>query len=361
MNTSELQRTRKEPTAIDVKYEAQRIAFSPLFFQAFVALRDLGILEFIYKQRNGVEISEVCKPLALSEYGVRVLLEAASVADVVEYLTPNKVKITKLGFFLLKDRMTHVNINFVNDVCYTGAKNLTESIKTGKPEGLKVFGNWKTVYAGLSQLPENVKKSWFEFDHYYSDGAFQTALEIVFQHPHKYLFDVGGNTGKWAFACCEYNPDVKVKILDLPGQLNLAIKNVNEKKLSDRIDFHEIDILDGAQKIPKGADAIWMSQFLDCFSENEIRLILKNARQASDNNTILYILEPFFDNQKYRASEHCLTGTSLYFTIIANGNSKMYSIHRMNELVKECGFEVMETFPLIGDSFHTILKCRKVT
>lgn len=360
MKTSELQRARREPAAIDVKYEAQKIAFSPIFFQAFVALRDLGILEFIYRQRSGAEIGRMCQTLGISEYGARVLLEAASISDVVEYITPSKVRITKLGFFLLKDRMTNININFVNDVCYAGAKNLTESIRTGKPEGLKVFGNWKTVYAGLSQLPERVKKSWFDFDHYYSDGAFQTALEIVFQHPHKYLFDVGGNTGRWAFACCEYSAGVKVKILDLPGQLSVAKKNAEEKKLLGRIDFHEIDILDAAQKIPKGADAIWMSQFLDCFSEDEIRLILQKAREASGSNTILYILEPFFDNQKYRASEHCLTGTSLYFTIIANGNSKMYSIHRMNDLVRECGFAVTETFPLIGDSYHTIMKCRKM-
>src|SRR5690606_11198017 len=108
-----------------------------------------------------------------------------------------------------------------------------------------------------------------------------------------------------------------------------------------------------------GADAIWMSQFLDCFSKTEILQILKNAHQAAGDGTWLYIMEPFFDNQRYDAAKYSLVATSLYFTIMANGNSKMYSVDIMKELVNEAGFEVAEIFPLIGDSYHTILKCRK--
>ncbi len=36
---------------------------------------------------------------------------------------------------------------------------LEDSIKKEKPEGLKVFGNWPTIYHGLSELPDQVKKN----------------------------------------------------------------------------------------------------------------------------------------------------------------------------------------------------------
>jgi hypothetical protein len=117
--------------------------------------------------------------------------------------------------------------------------------------------------------------------------------------------------------------------------------------------------LDSFQKIPQGADTVWMSQFLDCFSNKEIVQILKNVYQASDENTNVYIMEPFIDNQDFPAAEYCLTGTSVYFTTIANGNSKMYSIKVMRNLIEEAGLEVVQEFPLIGNSFHTILKCKK--
>ena len=35
---------------------------------------------------------------------------------------------------------------------------------------------------------------------------------------------------------------------------------------------------------PKGYDAIWMSQFLDCFSEEEIVSILKRCYDALDDD-----------------------------------------------------------------------------
>lgn len=346
-------------SAIDAKFEAQKLAFAPIYFQCVVALRDLGILEYISRNRKGVNIKDICSELDLTDYGVRVLLEAAKISDIVDYIDEDNVKLSKIGYFILKDELTRVNINFVNDVCYDGAKSLTDSIRNGKPEGLKVFGEWNTVYEGLAHLPEKVKTSWFEFDHYYSDDAFPYALKIVNQTPPKYIFDIGGNTGKWAFAYCDYDPEIRVKILDLPGQLNVAKQNAEERGLLDRIDFHQIDLLDKFQKIPQGADTVWMSQFLDCFSKEEIVQILKNVHQASDENTNIYIMEPFFDNQEFPAAQYCLTGTSVYFTTIANGNSKMYSIKVMYDLVREAGLEVVEEFPLIGDSYHTILKCKK--
>jgi hypothetical protein len=153
--------------------------------------------------------------------------------------------------------------------------------------------------------------------------------------------------------------DVKIKILDLPVQLKVARANATERGLLGRIDFHAINLLDETQQIPQGADVIWMSQFLDCFSKEQILQILKNACQAASENTTLYILEPFFDNQNYPAAHYSLVATSLYFTIMANGNSKMYRIEVMKDLVNQAGFEVVETYPLIGDSYHTILECRR--
>ncbi len=350
---------KKELSALDAKFEAQKIAFGPLYFQAVMAMTELGILELIGKHRNGITITELCEKSGVSEYGVEILLEAAETIDVVRRNENGLYNITKIGFYLLKDEMTRVNLNYMKYVCYNGANFMKESVVEGKPLGLKTLGNWPTLYEGLSQFPDKVKEAWFDFDHYYSDDAFPYALEIVFREKPARIFDVGGNTGKWAIACCNHDPDVNVTILDLPGQLNVARENAEKNGYSERIDFYQINLLDPSQKIPEGADAIWMSQFLDCFSKAEILQILKNAYQAAGPGTWLYIMEPFFDNQRYEAAKYSLVATSLYFTIMANGNSKMYSVEVMEDLVREAGFSVEEVFPLIGDSYHTILKCRK--
>jgi hypothetical protein len=102
-----------------------------------------------------------------------------------------------------------------------------------------------------------------------------------------------------------------------------------------------------------------MSQLLDCFSEEQIVSILKRCNNALENDGYVYILELFWDRQKYEASSYCINATSLYFTCLANGNSRMYHSEDMLKLIKESGFEVAEDHDSIGIS-HTLLKCRKI-
>ena len=191
---------------IDAKFEAQKIAFAPIAFQAALALRDNGILKAVSDSgENGCSIPEAARVSGISEYGAGVLLEMGLGMGLVKLLPGEgelRFTLGKVGFFILEDEMTRVNMDFTNDVCYQGAFALGESVLKGSPEGLKVFGDWATVYEGLSRLPERVKESWFAFDHFYSDIAFPEALPIVYGKKPARLFDIGGNTAKWAMASC---------------------------------------------------------------------------------------------------------------------------------------------------------------
>src|SRR5436190_24111498 len=100
-------------------------------------------------------------------------------------------------------------------------------------------------------MPKNIADSWFSFDHYYSDNAFPEVLPMVFQQAPKTLLDIGGNTGKWTMQCFKYNADVKITIMDLPGQLNMAQKNIDELGYGDRFIPYACNILDESQPFPK--------------------------------------------------------------------------------------------------------------
>ena len=262
---------------------------------------------------------------------------------------------------MLNDSATRVNIDFNHDVNYEGFFHLEESLIEGKPIGLKHFGTWPTLYEGLSEFPENVKDSWLSFDHFYSDSSFPQALEIVFKEHHtKSLYDVGGNTGKWALQCVNYSDDVEVTILDLPQQIKMMKSNIQGKHGAERIEGYCIDLLDESMPFPKkkgGIDAIWMSQFLDCFSQQEIISILTRAKNAMDENTRLYIMETLWDRQRYETAALCLTLTSLYFTAIANGNSKMYNTEDMEYCINKAGLTVEEIRDGLGQG-HSIIICK---
>ena len=345
--------------ALNALYEAQKIAFSPFVFQTVYTMLELDILDAIYNAENPLTIKEIAEKTKVSEYGVTVLIEMAAASEIVEVNEKNQVSLTKVGYFVARDEMTRVNLMFTQDVCYNGLFKLKESIVNGKPEGLKSLGDWKTIYEGLASLPENVKKSWFEFDHFYSDNSFDQALEIIFKDSPTRIFDIGGNTGKWAMASTKHNSDVKVDIFDLPGQLKAAKANIDKiDSIKSRVSYNEIDLLDPSSEIPAGADVYWMSQFLDCFSEAEIEAILVKIKKNATKDSTIYIMETFIDDQVYPAATYSLVATSLYFTALANGNSKMYSSSVMKYIIDKAGFKCVNEYDLHENSFHTIMEVK---
>lgn len=346
-------------SALEAKENAQWISFGPVIFQAARILRNSGILDYIASSgQEGVTIEMIAEKVKLSVYGVRVLLESGLGMGLV-LVNDKRYTLAKTGYFILNDPLTIANMDFIQDVNYKGLFDLDKSIETGKPVGLKQFGNWKTIYEALSQLPGDVQKSWFTFDHYYSDDAFPLVLPLVYDGKARNILDIGGNTGKWAIASATFSPDVHITIMDLPGQLNMARKRIEELNLHERVSFLSVNILDENAKIPPGFDAIWMSQFLDCFSEAEIVSILKRCYEALDEDGQVIIMEPFWDRQKFEISAFCLQQISLYFTALANGNSQMYSAETFLKCVALAGFEVAEQIDHIGVS-QTLLKCRKI-
>ncbi|MCL2804566.1 MAG: class I SAM-dependent methyltransferase [Treponema sp.] len=352
--------------AVDARHEAQKIAFAPLTFQAVRALLDLGLLQIISESNeNGISLSEAAAKAGVSIYGAGVLLEVALGMNIVKLLPAeeglpaqdSRFTLGKIGFFLLDDEMTKANFNFTNDVCYKGAFELTRSIEKGKPLGLEVFGyEGKTIYEVLSALPENVKESWFAFDHFYSDRSFEEALPFVFTNKPKKIIDIGGNTAKFAICCCKYDSYVNVTIADLPGQTAVAEKNAANAGFSDRINVFPCNMLNNETSLPSGADVFWMSQFLDCFSLEEITCILKKVRAAAGKDSNIFVLEPLWDKQRFEAASFSLQAVSLYFTCMANGNSKMYRFDELNDAIERAGFKLAEARHNHGSKDYSLLR-----
>lgn len=352
---------KEQLSAKEAQRMAEFIAFGPVVFQTARIMLKWGILDMLRDSENGMTIGEVADKAGISVYASKCLLEAAlCIGIVLVDSDTDRFKISKTGWFLINDPATRVNLDFNHDVNYRGWYYLDEALKEGKPAGLKTLGDWPTIYEGLSSLPEQVQDSWFGFDHFYSDHSFDEALEIVFGSRPKTLLDVGGNTGRWALRCVDYDKDVRVTILDLPQQIGLMQANVAGKEGAERIDGLGVNLLDESCGMPAGRrfDAIWMSQFLDCFSEEQIVSILRRAAKVMDGESRLYIMETLWDRQRFEAAALCLTLTSLYFTAMANGNSKMYHSEDMERLVKEAGLEIEKIHDGLGQG-HSILVCRK--
>lgn len=350
------QYTQEQLSAREAQHLAHEIAFAPVVFQVSRLMVKFGILEALFAHPEGLTQEEIAQQTQLSPYAVQVLLEASlSIGTVI--VQQERFLLSKAGWFLLKDDAVRVNMEFIHQVCYQGLFYMEQALKEGKPEGLKVFGNWPTIYEGLSSLPQEAQEKWFAFDHYYSDNSFTEALEIVFANPVGKLLDVGGNTGRWALQCVGYNPEVEVTIMDLPQQLALMQKATEGNKGAERIKQYPANLLDEQVVFPKGFDVIWMSQFLDCFSPEQVTHILRRAAQAMDRHTRLYILESYWDRQRHETGAYCLTQISLYFSVMANGNSKMYYSQDMIRCAERAGLTIEKIYDDLGKG-HSIFVCQ---
>jgi hypothetical protein len=344
-------------SALEAKSLAQWIAFAPFVFQATVVMRDRGLLAGIEAAGEaGIDAARLAGQTGLTLYGTRVLLDFGVDIGLVQE-TGGSYKLDKTGYFVLNDDMTRVNMDFTRDVCYRALDALGESIQDGKPRGLAALGDWENLYDGLTSLPGTASESWLRFDHFYSDRVFDAFLPVVFATPVKEILDIGGNTGRWAQRCLAHDPQVRVTIMDLPQQLAVARENIARAGYCKRFNEYPIDVLREDRPYYKGADVIWMCQFLDCFSAQEILKILQQTAAVMDSDTVLYIIELFWDRQKFDAARFSLNATSLYFTCIANGKSRMYHSAEMLALVQEAGLVVERETDDIGEG-HTVFRCR---
>jgi hypothetical protein len=349
----------KDPlTAMEAVTAAQWLAFAPLAFQATAVMRDRGVLAALAKAgaTQGRSIDEVAAEVGMSVYAARVLLEAALGLHIV-WRREGQYFLGKLGRFLLDDEMTRVNFEFTQHVCYQAAAFMDESLAEGRPAGLKTLGPWPTLYEGLSVMPEPARRSWHAFDHFYSDGAFPAVCDRLAAQPPQRLLDVGCNTGKWAQLCLSRFHDVEIGLVDLPPQLARAKDLLEEAGLAERARFHPADLLEADTVLPKGYDMVWMSQFLDCFADEQIVGILDKVRECLAPGGRVWILELFWDRQRFEAAALSLQQTSLYFACVANGNSQMYDSTVFLALVKRAGLEITAVTDGVG-GYHTLVECR---
>lgn len=350
----------KDPlTAMQALTAAQWLAFAPLAFQATAVMRDRGVLAALAQggAKQGRSIEEVAADVGMSVYAVRVLLEAALGLHIA-FRRGGRFFIGKLGRILHDDDMTRANFEFTQHVCYDAAAFLGQALDEGRPAGLKTLGPWATLYEGLSVLPEPALGAWHAFDHFYSDGAFPAVCERLAAQPARRMLDIGCNTGKWAQLVLSKFPALQVGLVDLPPQLARATARLEAAGLADRVQLHPADMLEAGTVLPQGYDLVWMSQFLDCFADEQILSILGKVRGSLAADGRVWILELFWDRQRFEAAALSLQQTSLYFSCVANGNSQMYDSSVFLALVRRAGLQVTAQTDGVG-GYHTLVECRR--
>lgn len=378
-NNLQNQYTEDRLSARDAQQMAFLYAWGPAVFQTARLLVEWGILEQIDNAQcsmhddgspvhrftdspvTGLTIDEVAEKTGQSRLSVACLMEAGLTTRIL-LIDPEteRYRLSKIGWFLLHDEMIHVDQTFCQQVNYEGMFRMDEALRTNQPVGLEHFGSWPTIYEALSNLPQPVREAWLNYDHYFSDNSFDEALNIVFATPKKTLLDIGGNTGEFALKCVQKDPQVQVTVCDLPQQITMMRQAIKGHEGADRISGLGMDLLDDNNRFPQQYDAIWMSQFIMCFTDEDILRILARTKDAMTEDSRLYLMEVMWNRQAFPSAAFCQTMNSLYFATMAAGNTKMHSSDEVVTLLHKAGLQVEQIHDNMGPGGHSLMVVKKI-
>ncbi len=240
-------------SAFDARFDAQKIAFGPVVFQCVrIAWKQRhAATAWPRPARRGSTSRRSPRPDGGRAYALKVVLESCLSAGVVMRVDGRYV-LDKAGYCLLADPITRINLDFIHDVCYLGLHRLEEALATGTPVGLEELGSWPTLYEGLSELPEPARTSWFAFDHHYSDTSFPDVMPDVLATAPE-ARDGHGRQHRQVRRGAAGGPSRGrgLRLVDLPQQLAVGARRVSAPPaMRGRAEFHAIDMLDPASRLP---------------------------------------------------------------------------------------------------------------
>lgn len=354
-------RSHKHTDFLSALLTAQSLAFSPFIFKAASAALATGLLARI-EAEPGLTCEEHAAALGLTPYAALVMSDILLPAGILQKNEEGGLFATQIGELLLFDDMTRANFFFADRVNYAALDKTLDALLEGRPAGLAHFNPaWRTIYPHLTALPKDARNAWFSFDHFHSDRAYAAAIEVLKTLPEsenaagpRVLVDIGGNTGRFTKAFLTAFSDSKAYFVDLPEQCAGLSGREDMADVMPRIETIAIDWLTDAPLVGTAdADLYWMSQFLDCFSLPEARSILERTRAAMKPGARLCVLEPLVDEQRHQAAALSLAAASLYFTVLANGNSRFFHGAELRKLFADAGYRIASEHPDLGIS-HTL-------
>lgn len=226
-------------------------------------------------------------------------------------------------------------VRFADEVTYLGASRLYEALLENRNAGAEFLkGEGDTLYARLDRNPA-------------AAAAFEGMMGTVTRHVTQRLLreidlsaggdllDVAGGGCELAIALVDRWADLNVTVMDLPRVVEEARDRLLTSGQGDRVTLAAGDVF--SADLP-GCDHLVIAHFLEIWSEERCRGLLRSAAQALRPEGRIYLINMVRDDSG-RASFAC-TAASLYFHAIASGEGMVRRWQDYEDWLDGSGFVV---------------------
>ncbi len=315
------------------------LMFGSLVFQLYRSGMVLGLYDLLDKE-EGLKFEELSQKLQIENYPLKVLLNSLEFLQVILKIGEKYYNNPTITFSALKkhNKLFSMNstIEYFNMVVDPTFTELPTSIKENKPMGLyKVYGeDCNSFYEEISNDPTKVEYFSTFMQGFTNVNTDEVTSESIFGKC-KNILDVGGNKGVISVALAKKHPKLKATVFDYPEVIKLAQQRFEKHNLSNRLSVLSGNAL---ESIPAGYDCMTMFHFIDIFSPEQNKIILKNIYDALPDKGIVCIFTPITYLNKRCVND--LMGS--YFLNLANGKGEFYNVEEIKHWLGSTKFSIIE-------------------
>ncbi len=256
------------------------------------------------------------------------------------------------GITILLDALAGVQILRKDGDRYSIPEHLAHSLREDSPQSvipmLRHQGNCLRRWARLpwtvkSGAPDVVGPSLqgTEADqaafigamHVISCDVSQTLIPEINPGGFRCVLDLGGASGSWTVAWLKAEPQARAMIFDLPHVIPMARQRLAGLPIESRVELVPGDFY--CDKLPKGADLVWVSAIIHQNSPEQNRALYARIAEAIEPGGWIYIRDIVLDSSRTRPVAGALFAVNM-LTATAGGNS--YSLDEITSDLQSAGF-----------------------
>ena len=222
-------------------------------------------------------------------------------------------------------------INSSNEVFWKLWEHLEEAIREGSHRWKAAFNLDGCYWDSLFKTPHD-KEEFLIGMHGFGQITSPKLVRAFNLNDYETLVDLGGGTGHFAIAACEYYPNLSAKVFEVAKALPLAKRTIDASPVRDRIEVIEGDFFE--DDLPK-ADLYCLARILHDWPADRILALLRRISERMKPEGALLIAEKLLSED--RSGPSWAQMQNLNMLVITEGKERTFAQYRA--LLSEVGFD----------------------
>lgn len=299
--------------------------------RALLEANRLDVFLALNRNPRGLNPGELARQTGLSEEGARILLEALCKFG---YLRCRRGRYTNgrwVRRWILSPECGLSNFLRLQGHLWKRLADLEIPLRTGRP----VMDYHQTETALPSEKQEIYTAAMLEVARLLIPSFLK---QVKIPPQARTVLDLGGAHGEYARALvCRY-PRLKATILDLPGPLATARRNIEQGGNPEGIQLREGDMLN--DELGGGWDVILVINTIHLFNPGQNQELFKRIQKSLSPGGVVIILDQFLGAGRIPDSVAALISLA-FFTV----GGRVYGLQEIRRLLRESGFSRVRAKP----------------